>query len=264
MKNDLKTIWQYRGFMWATIIRDFQVRYQSSLLGVAWLIIQPLAMILVYTLIFSQVMKAKIPGNDSDFAYTIYLCSGLLAWGLFSEQLSRTKSVFIENSNLMKKVTFPKFCLPLIVAFSSIFNFFIIYGLFVIFLFITGQFPGLNFFGVFPVIFFQVVFTLGLGLSLAVLNVYFRDVGQLVDVALQFLFWGTPIVYTLSIIPEWAHSYLYLNPLAHFIEIYQGILLTHKFPRLEEFFTLFSFCLVSIAIGFYLFTKYADEMVDEL
>lgn len=264
MKSNLSTIWAFRGFMWATIKRDFQTRYQSSLLGVAWLVIQPLAMILVYTLIFSQVMKAKIPGNDSGFAYSIYLCSGLLAWGLFSEQLNRSKNTFIENANLMKKVTFPKICLPLIVAISSLANFAIIYSLFVVFLILTGHFPGMSFLAIFPVLVLQIVFTLGLGLALGVLNVFFRDVGQLVDVGLQFLFWGTPIVYTLSIIPEWAYFYIKLNPMVHFVEVYQEIMLTQSLPTLQDLGFLVILALVALTIGLYLFKVHGEEMVDEL
>ncbi len=264
MKSNLSSIWEFRGFMWATVKRDFQTRYQSSLLGVAWLVIQPLAMILVYTLIFSQVMKAKIPGNDSGFAYSIYLCSGLLAWGLFSEQLNRSKNTFIENANLMKKVTFPKICLPLIVATSSLANFLIIYGLFVAFLILSGNFPGVNFLVIFPVLVLQIVFTLGLGLALGVLNVFFRDVGQLVDVGLQFLFWGTPIVYTLSIIPEWAHFYIELNPMVHFIEVYQKVMLTQSLPTLQDFGGLAILTLAALALGLYLFKMHGEEMVDEL
>ncbi|MCW4631021.1 MULTISPECIES: ABC transporter permease [Marinomonas] len=264
MKESINTIFQYRGFIWASVRRDFQTRYQSSLLGIAWLVIQPLAMILVYTLIFSKVMQAKIPGNDSGFAYSIYLCSGLLAWGLFAEQLNRTKNTFIENANLMKKVTFPKFCLPLIVAISAVMNFFIIYSLFVVFLILSGHFPGINFLAVFPVLLIQLLFTLGLGVALGVLNVFFRDVGQLVDVALQFLFWGTPIVYTLAIIPEWAHFYIYLNPMVHFIEVYQNIMLTQTLPTLKDIVQLCALASASLLIGLYLFKKHSGDMVDEL
>tara|TARA_R110001583_G_scaffold169859_1_gene323079 strand:+ start:4827 stop:5621 length:795 start_codon:yes stop_codon:yes gene_type:complete len=264
MKESLGTIWQYRGFMWASVRRDFQTRYQSSLLGIAWLVIQPLAMILVYTLIFSKIMQAKIPGNDSGFAYSIYLCSGLLAWGFFAEQLNRTKNTFIENANLMKKVTFPKFCLPIIVAITAVINFFIIYSLFTVFLVLSGNFPGISFLAIFPILFIQLLFTLGLGLALGVLNVFFRDVGQLVDVALQFLFWGTPIVYTIAIIPEWAHFYIFLNPMVHFIEAYQNIMLTQTLPTLIDGIQLFALAITSLFIGFYLFNKHSSDMVDEL
>lgn len=264
MMNDIKTVWSYRSFIKTAVQRDFKMRYQSSLLGVAWLVIQPLVMILVYTLIFSQVMKAKIPGNDSDFAYSIYLCAGLLAWGLFAEQLNRGKNIFIENANLMKKVSVPKICFPIISTISSVANFCIIYSLFIIFLVVSGQFPGVSFLFVLPVLLLQVLFSLGLAITLGVLNVFFRDIGQLVDVGLQFLFWGTPIVYTLAIVPEWAHSYINLNPMVHFIEVYQQIMLTQTLPTFNELLTLVCLTIAALVVAAYFFKVHANEMVDEL
>ena len=85
--NLLRSLWRYRGFVASTVAREFQVRYQNSLLGVLWTVLNPLAMILIYTLIFSRVMQARMPGIESPFAYSIFLMSGLLPWGLFSEIL---------------------------------------------------------------------------------------------------------------------------------------------------------------------------------
>src|SRR5690554_2325146 len=107
-----KDLWLYRGFIFGTVKREFQAKYLNSLLGVAWTVIQPLAMIIVYTLIFSQIMQAKLPGVDNTFGYSIYLCSGILTWGLFAEISGRGQNLFLENANLLKKLSFPWFCLP--------------------------------------------------------------------------------------------------------------------------------------------------------
>jgi lipopolysaccharide transport system permease protein len=109
-------LWAYRGFIVASAMREFQSKYRNSLLGAAWTVINPLAMIIVYTVIFSQTMRAKLPGVDSTFAYSIYLCAGVLTWGLFAEIVGRGQNVFLENANLLKKLSFPRLCLPVVVV----------------------------------------------------------------------------------------------------------------------------------------------------
>ena len=93
----------------------------------AWAVINPLAMITVYTVIFSQIMRAKLPNIDSTFAYSIYLCAGIITWGLFSEIVNKGQNVFIDNANLLKKISFPRLCLPVIVVTTALINFSIIF-----------------------------------------------------------------------------------------------------------------------------------------
>ena len=91
----LKALWAYRGFIFGSVRREFQAKYSNSLLGAAWTVINPLAMIVVYTVVFSQIMRAKLPGVDSQFAYSIYLCAGVLTWTFFSETVGRAQNVFL-------------------------------------------------------------------------------------------------------------------------------------------------------------------------
>ena len=105
MRDLLTTIYRYRGFIWSSVKRDFQARYQTSMLGALWLVLQPLSMILVYTLVFSEVMKARMPDNTGSFAYSIYLCSGVLTWGLFTEMLDKGQSVFINNAQFSENLS---------------------------------------------------------------------------------------------------------------------------------------------------------------
>jgi hypothetical protein len=102
-------------------------------------------------------MKARMPDNTGPFAYSIYLCSGVLTWGLFTEMLDKGQSVFINNANLIKKLSFPKICLPIIVTLSAVLNFAIIFSLFLIFIIVTGNFPGWLFFSVIPVLLLQIL-----------------------------------------------------------------------------------------------------------
>src|ERR1035437_9477451 len=123
MLNIFKSIWAYRGFILGSVKREFQSKYRNSILGAAWTVLNPLAMIVVYTVIFSQIMRTKLPGVDSRFAYSIYLCAGVLTWGLFAEITSRAQNVFLEHANLIKKLNFPRICLPVTVVLNASLNF---------------------------------------------------------------------------------------------------------------------------------------------
>jgi len=260
----LNAVLRYRGFVWSSVKRDFQSRYQTSMLGATWLVLQPLAMIVVYTVIFSQIMQARLPQDTGPFAYSIYLCSGILTWGLFAEILSRMQVVFIENANLIKKVTFPRICLPVIIVLSCILNFLIIFSLFLVFLAVTGNFPGLDVFYIIPVLLVQILFATGLGITLGVLNVFFRDVGQFVTILLQFWFWFTPVVYVLNTLPKWAQGYIEYNPMSSLINGYHNIFVHSSMPDFYAMRWTLLIALIFSALGLYLFRKHAADMVDEL
>jgi len=262
--NMLKAIWAYRGFILGSVTREFQSRYRNSILGAAWTVLNPLAMILVYTLVFAQVMHTRLPGTDSAFAYSIYLCAGILTWGLFAEITSRGQNVFLEHANLIKKLSFPRICLPIIVVINAGLNFAIIFGLFTGFLIVSGNFPGWVFLALVPVLLVQVVFSVGLGIILGVLNVFFRDVGQFFNIFLQFWFWFTPIVYPVGILPENIRTLLELNPMATLVIAYQGILVSGQLPHWPSLVPVALLGCALCLFGLRLFRKRAGEMVDEL
>lgn len=260
----IKALWAYRGFILGSVRREFQSKYSNSLLGAAWTVINPVAMIVIYTVVFSQVMKARLPGAEGQFAYSIYLCAGVLTWTFFAETVSRAQNVFLENANLLKKVSFPRMCLPVIVVANASINFLIIFGLFTLFLLLWGGFPGLVYFAVIPILLVQVLFSVGLGITLGVLNVFFRDVGQLFAVVLQFWFWLTPVLYPVSILPEFAQRALRYNPMTNIITSYQGILVNGQWPDWVSLLPVTVLALALCAWGMRLFRAHAGEMVDEL
>ena len=260
----LRSMWSYRGFISGSVKREFQSRYQNSLLGAAWTVLNPLAMIVVYTVIFSQVMRARLPGMDSGFAYSIYLCAGVLTWGLFAEIVGRAQNVFLEHANLIKKISFPRICLPVIVVFNAGINFAIIFGLFVLFLVASGSFPGISFIAVFPVLLIQVAFAIGLGIIVGVLNVFFRDVGQFFAVLLQFWFWLTPVVYPASILPERILPYFNFNPLVPLVTAYHDILVHARWPDWSSLVFPAVLAMLFCVIGIRMFRKRVGEIVDEL
>lgn len=260
----LKDIWNYRGFILGSVKREFQLKYRNSLLGAAWTVLNPLAMIVVYTVVFSEVMKTRLPGMDNAYAYSIYLCSGVLTWNLFAEIISRSQTVFLDHANLLKKVSFPKICLPIIIVLGAFLNFLIIFGLFTGFLIISGSFPGVVYFALIPLLMIEILFSISLGIIVGVLNVFFRDIGQFMGVALQFWFWLTPIIYVRSILSESGQALMSLNPLANLMAAFQGILVYGDLPYWPSIIPLLMITLGLCFLALKLFRLRSGEMVEEI
>ncbi|CAH0137511.1 Teichoic acid translocation permease protein TagG [Massilia sp. Bi118] len=262
----LRGLWAYRGFVLGSVKREFQAKYMNAMLGALWSLLSPLAMIVVYTVIFSEVMHNKLPGADAGarFAYSIYLCAGVLTWGLFAEIVARAQTMFIEQANLIKKISFPRICLPLIVVLNALVNFGIIFGLFTLFLVASGSFPGPVFLALVPVLLIQLLLALGLGMIAGVLNVFFRDVGQFVTIAMQFWFWFTPVVYPVTILPPEVRAAIGWNPMARVVMAYQEILVKGMAPDWMSLLPVLGLALLLCVLGLRLFRRRAGEMVDEL
>jgi lipopolysaccharide transport system permease protein len=260
----LRNIAAYRGFITGSVQREFQSKYRNSILGAIWTILNPLAMIVVYTVIFSQVMRNRLPGAGSAYAYSIYLCAGVLTWNLFTEIALKGQSVFIDNAGLIKKLNFPRICLPIIVVLNALLNFGIIFGLFTLFMIISGNFPGWPFLALLPVLLLQVLLAIGLGMVLGILNVFFRDVGQFFNIFLQFWFWFTPVVYPVTALPEEVRRWLAFNPMAPVVMAYQDILVKQTMPHWASLVPATALAALLCLLGMQLFKKRAGEMVDEL
>lgn len=264
IRNYLQPLWLYRSFIIGTVKREFQAKYRSSMLGATWLIINPMAMITVYTVIFSQIMHARMPGVDSIYGYSIFLCAGILSWGLFSEVVTRCQTMFLDNANIIKKLSFPRLCLPLAVTATALLNFSIVLSIFFVFLILSGNLPNWPLVSLFPLLALVVSFALGLGILLGVLSVFFRDIGQLFGILITFWFWLTPIVYPANIVPENVRKILEVNPLAAPMRAIQNVFVHNLWP---DWGSLLPFSMISIVfcfLGLWVFRKLSGDMVDEL
>jgi lipopolysaccharide transport system permease protein len=263
-KGRLVALWCYRGFVISMVAREFRSRYLGSLLGSVWSVLNPMALITIYTVIFSKVMRAKLPGIDDTMAYGIFVCAGLVPWLYFVELLGRFPNIFLEQATLLKKVSFPRITLPVIVLCSATINFVIIFSIFMFFLLILGRFPGWAILGYIPLLLIQQTFVVGFGVLLASVNVFFRDIGQFINVVIQFWFWFTPIVYVVDMLPGEAQKLSPLNPMTAFVQAYQQIILYGTWPNLMDFKLHIVGALLALVGGFFAFHRLADEMVDEL
>lgn len=260
----IRALWAYRGFILGNVKREFQTKYRNSLLGAAWNIINPLSMIVVYTVIFSQLMKSRLPGVEGTYAFSIYLCTGILIWGLFAEISTRATGMFLEHANLLKKISFPRLCLPVTVVSNALLNFGIVFGLFVLFLVLSGSFPGRVFIALGPLLLLLTALAIAIGLNLGVLNVFFRDVGQFFGIFLSFWFWFTPIVYPANILPEAVQRVIAYNPMARLIKAFQDVVVLGQWPDWHSLWPVAVLTVVLSATGLRLFYRNIGEMVDEL
>lgn len=264
MKNMLLAAWRFRNFIFSSIRNDFRARIARSKLGGVWMILHPLAQVLMYALVLSAVLSAKLPGIDNRFAYAIYLCAGILAWSLFSEIVSRCLTLFIDNGNLMKKVAFPKISLPLIVTGSVLVNNALLLVSIIFIFALLGHYPGADVLWL-PLLFvITIMLGLGVGLVLGVLNVFMRDIGQVVPVVLQFAFWFTPIVYSTSMIPENYRSWLAFNPMYHVAAAYQNVLVYNRSPEWPGLTMVAALGVLLLGFSLLLFRRASAEMVDAL
>jgi lipopolysaccharide transport system permease protein len=260
-----RSLWNYRGFVFGAVRREFQTRYRGSLFGGVWSVLNPLAMIVVFTLIFSQVMGSRLADNRGGaFGFSVYLCSALLPWNWFAELLGRLNVVFVENANLMKKASFPRICLPMITLLSTAIHFAIIFCLFVVFLLLIGAWPGISIVAFPAVLAIHIVFALGLGLLLGTLNVFFRDIGQFTGVLLQFWMWFTPIIYVANVLPAGLQAVVRFNPVTPLVEAYHSIFMQHDFPQWTSLIYPAVLALFLLGFGGIAFLRLSGEVVDEL
>ena len=263
-QNTLAVLWSYRFFILSSIKTEYKTRFARSKLGFLWMIIQPLTMVLIYSLILSQIMKGKLPGVETQYAYPIYILSGVIGWTLFSEVLNRCLNIFIENANLLKKLSFPRLTLPLIVIGSAIVNFSLMIVITYVVLGTLGHFPFHALYWLPLLVFLTLALAIGLGMFFGIINVFIRDVGQLIGVIMQFWFWLTPIVYMISIVPEKFHSLFLLNPMTGIIMGYQNVILYEKAPDLNLLIYPSIIAFISLFLTVIIYKRAVEEMADVL
>jgi lipopolysaccharide transport system permease protein len=260
-----RALFAFRGFILSSVKREFERRYVRSVFGFVWAIFEPLSMILVYTIIFSAVMQARLPGLDDGWAYSIYLCAGILTWGYFVETIQRCQTVFLDNASLLKKADFPRITLPVIIFCSTTLNFLIIFALLCIFLVIVDRFPGIDVLLLIPVLIVQQTLAMGFGMLTGTMNVFFRDVGKATTILLLFWFWTTPIVYPVTIVPETVQALiLKWNPMASIVGYYQAVLLQQPLPDFEQVLPTIGLAVILLVMGYWAFRRSSGDLVDEL
>jgi lipopolysaccharide transport system permease protein len=260
----LKLLWQYRSFIFNSIGNEFRARFNRSSLGALWIIFNPLAQVAIYALILTNVLAARIEGVDNVYSFAIYLTAGILAWSLFADIITRCLTLFVNNGNLIKKVMFPKVVLPAISVGAAVFDNLMLFLSILMIFAVLGHIPTIHILWL-PVLTLAVVaLAVGIGLILGILNVFIRDIGQVIPIMLQIGFWFTPIVYPLSIIPDRYRGLLSLNPMYPIVRSYQDILVYGQSPQLQDVLVIVAVSGFLMLAGFFLFMRASEEMADVL
>jgi lipopolysaccharide transport system permease protein len=238
---------------------------RGSVLGKAWIVIQPLATILVYTLVFSQVMQQRLSGRTDVYAYSLFLCAGLLPWQLFSEVMQKTQASLLDHAHILRKTAVPLGAFPLISLQVALMNFGVIYALFLLWALVFAQISMTVLFTVLPSLILLLILAWIWGFALAIAHVFFRDVGQILALVLQFGFWMTPVVYPLSVVPAWLQNILvWMNPLVVIIQTQQNAFLGLEGPPWWHWLPFGLWLLLGCLFLRHLLRERADELVDLL
>lgn len=264
MVGQLSRIYSYRFFIISSIRNEFKSKFSRSKLGVLWMIINPMVQSVVYATVLSSIIASKLPGIESKYAYALYLLSGMLAWALFYEVVMGCVNVFVDKADLMKKVSFPRICLPVIAAgMALVNNFFLLVAILLVFVVLGQEFSAALL--LLPLIIaINFVFALSLGTILGILNVVVRDVGQAVQVVLQALFWLTPIVYTSNILPPGVKDILLASPLYKLVSSYQATLVYGELPNPFYLLQVGVIALVLTCFAVVLFRRASSDISDAL
>ena len=223
---DLKAIWEYRELLYFLVWRDLKVRYRQTIIGVGWVVLQPLLTMLLFTVVFGNL--AKIPSDGVP--YPIFTYSALLPWNLFAASLARGGTSVVVNAQLVSKIYFPRLILPLSGILSPLVDFAVSFVVFIAMMIWFGILPGI---GVLALPLFLVLLlltALAVGLWLSALNVRYRDVGHTIPFLVQFWLFASPVAYPVSLVPEKWRMLYGLNPMAGVIEGFRWSLLGKESP----------------------------------
>ena len=268
--SSVAEVWSFRPLVWNFAQRELKGKYKGSLLGWAWSLINPVATLITYTLVFSTIFRAVPPplGNGSDGNYTLFLFTGLVVWTFFSNTVNGSMTSLVSVGPLLRKIYFPPFAPVAGGAVANGVQTGIEIGVLVLVMVLVGNVSTTLL--LLPLLCgLLVLFSLGIGLVLAVWNVYYRDVAYLVGLVLQVLFYATPIIYPPTLVPEQAfglplRDLLALNPLAQFVAAFRDVVYLLQPPSLGR---LLGLTLVSGAVfllGFAYFQRGSRDVAELL
>ncbi len=239
-----------RQILTGLVLKDLRVRYRYALIGFAWAVIEPVALTAILAFVFTVVFDVRggAAGVDSPFHFAALILVALVPWQFLSQSVMSATTSLVDNRSLIGKVAFPREIVPLANVGYGLVNFVIGYAVLM-----------LAVFGI------EVVLVLGLALLLSCGNVFFRDVSYMVNVVLTFAFYGTPIFYFSSMIPEaYRTAYLVLNPMACLIEAYRYCIIEDAFPNWPLLAWPGAVALTVFVLGLWVFRRNAHVMADNV
>jgi lipopolysaccharide transport system permease protein len=245
---NLRELWAYRELLYFLTWRDIKVRYKQTLIGLAWAVIQPLLMMIVFSLFFGTL--AKVPSEG--IPYPLFNYAALLPWTLFANGVTRASNSLVQDANLIQKVYFPRLLMPLSSILSPLVDFAIAFVVLFGLMFYFGYYPHVTMLWVLVLLLLELMLALGVGLWLSAINVEYRDVGYVVPFLIQLLLFASPVIYPSSFLPErFQTAYGLINPMSGIIEGFRWAILGTEPPSHLIFASVAIIIVVLISGAFY-------------
>ena len=256
---NLVTLAQYRDLLLTLTLHRIKVRYKQSVLGISWAILQPLSLMLIYTLIFSFIAKVKTDGVP----YAIFAYAALLPWTYFATSLGNATNALVSHSELVTKVYFPREILPISYVIAAVCDFLIASTVMVGLMLYYRVTLTVNVLYAIPIVLVLTLFITAMVLILSATQVRFRDIGVAMPLLLQLWMFATPVVYPLSAVPARFRSLYVLNPMVGTIENFRRVVLQGMSP---DFYTLGLAAAVSLVllVASYIYFKHVEATVADL
>ena len=260
MVQDLSNLYRHRGLLWMWIVRDIKVRYKQSLLGAAWAIIQPLVLMLVFTVVFSSLVRV----STGEVPYPVFSYTAVLPWTFLVAVVTFGVPSLINNLNLVTKIYFPREILPIGALGVGLLDLIIASTVFVLLLVIYRVHVGISAIWVPVILIIQIFLILGLTFLGSAATVFYRDVRFLVPLALQVWFFATPIIYPMDIVPENLQPIYMLNPMVGIINSYRDVILYGRPPSMTYLGLSAAISLVTFVVGYRMFKRLEVTFADAI
>ena len=256
--KNLKLFWFYRELLWNLAHREITQRYKQSILGYAWVVINPLAQLLVINFVFSTILKV----NSLGVPFIIFLSVALLPWNLFTQSLASSTGVLVSNSNLITKIYFPREILVYATIIAKLVDFMYSCIVLIVFFVLFKTPISIQILWIPVIVVIQLIFTMGLSLILATFNLFYRDIQYLLNLILMVWMYLTPIMYPVEMLPAKYRFIFTLNPMAVIINAYRQVMLSGSGPNLNSLGLAFLMSIGIFLIGFLIFKKFEGEFAD--
>lgn len=256
---NLVQLWESREVLLRFGARDLTLRYRQTMLGVIWVVLQPLLTAGVFTLVFGKVAKLQSPGG---IPYFIFSYAGMLAWNVFSGTISRGNNSLVSNASLVSKVFFPRILVPLSTVCAVLVDFAIALALMVVLLFTNAINPGFAVLALPVWLFLLVLLSEGITVVSAALTVRYRDMQYIVPFGLQILLYASPIAYSLSAVPARYRLIFDLNPLSWILQEFRWSLIRQPLPSTAQVVASFAVPVVVFLAGTFIFERMERGFAD--
>ena len=259
MIHQLKELYAYRQMIVSLVRKDLRGRYKGSVLGFLWTFINPLFQLIVYTIVFSYILKSGID------KYYLYLFVALIPWIFFSSSITGGASSIIAQKDLVKKIYFPRQVIPISYVTSCFVNMLLCFIVIFIVVLVSGI--GINFLAVLclPVIMIvEYIMALGMALLSSAVTVYFKDLEHILGIVSMAWMYLTPIMYDKSIVPEQVQPIFNINPMTHVIECYRAVLYEKTIPQLSSLLSAFLLGILFLVLGWVVFNRLQKHFAEEL